>query len=81
MDRAPKVEQEVGEEDFFESQGPLYWDTVPVRPQQEQEEEEYDCCGGIENEDDMGQSSWSGFHASQTLGVVHGWGEDKIILR
>lgn len=53
--------------------------TVPVGTQQAQEEqdEEDGCRGGIEADDDIGQSSKGGFNASQTQGVTRGWGESN----
>lgn len=72
MNRAIQAEQKMKEEDFIANQGLVYPDTIPVRSQHVQEEEDYCCHGGTEA--DMSQFSWGRIYAYQTLDVV--WGEE-----
>lgn len=52
--------------DYLVTQGLVFQDANLVRTQQAQEEKEYESCGNIGAE--------NGFQASQTTGLVCGWG-------
>lgn len=72
IDRALEAHQQEEVEDYPLFQGPLNPDTIPVRPQQVQEEQEYGCHDGIQKEGHMGQVFRDGFNPAHTLGVTFG---------